>query len=119
MMDHTRDTFVCDCDEFARSACVRESFYREHDGKRYCVLHYPGVGYPGREHGADFDQALRKKVKEKSAAFDEALRKKRQARDFHFRGVWFPDAVDFSGVEFCSEANFEEAIFTEGADLSR
>jgi hypothetical protein len=104
--------FVCDCSEEARPACAGERFYKEHEGKRYCVLHYPGIHYPGKEDGVDFDEALKKLVKEKSAYFDDALRIKRQAKDFNFRGVWFPGALDLSGVEFCSEASFEEAIFT-------
>jgi hypothetical protein len=94
-----RANFVCDCSEEARPACAEERFYKEHEGKRYCVLHYPG--------------------KEKSADFDEALRKKREAGDSNFRGVWFPGVAKFAGVEFSSDANFEEAMFTEGADFSR
>jgi hypothetical protein len=35
------DKFVCDCEEWMRSACAAEPFHKEHQDKRYCVLHYP------------------------------------------------------------------------------
>jgi hypothetical protein len=63
--------FVCDCDEkWMRTACAGVGFYKEHEGKRYCVLHYPG--------------------KEKVEAFNAVLKKKLDAKDYNFRGVWFP-----------------------------
>jgi Pentapeptide repeats (9 copies) len=84
--------FVCDCDEWARSACNGLLFYKKHEGKRYCVLHYPG--------------------KDKAAAFHEALERKHDAQDFNFRGVWFPEAVDFSEFTFTSPASFRSATFS-------
>lgn len=91
-------TFVCDCEEWMRSACERLLFFKEHEGKRYCVLHYPDGG--------------------KSAAFREALKEKLDVRDFDFRGVWFPDDVDFSGRTFTFPANFTGARFGALADFS-
>src|SRR4051794_888941 len=79
-------SFVCDCEEWMRSACNGIPFYKEHEGKRYCVLHYPD--------------------KEKSVTFEVALQKKLEAGDFDFRGVWFPDAVDFSEFKFSAAADF-------------
>jgi hypothetical protein len=81
-----------------RSACAGEPFYREHEGKRYCVLHFPGAG--------------------KSAAFAEALRRKRDAEDFDFKGVWFPDSLDFSDYTFGAAANFSSAKFSAAANFS-
>jgi hypothetical protein len=103
------DAFICDCEEWARSACKALTFFKEHEGKRYCVLHYPAA--------------------EKSAAFNEALRRKLDAQDFDFRGVWFPDKVDFSnltfptfvdftGATFGAAAMFDSATFGAGADFS-
>ncbi len=83
--------FVCDCGEWALSACKGLPFYQEHEEKRYCVLHYPG--------------------KDKSAAFDVALKAKLAAKDFDFRGVWFPDAVNFSRFQFDAPVNFNSAKF--------
>ena len=90
--------FVCDCEEWMRSACKSEGFYKEHKGNRYCVLHYPG--------------------KEKSAAFSETFRRKLAATDFDFSGVWFPDPVDFSGFVFRAGAGFHSATFSADADFS-
>jgi hypothetical protein len=84
--------FVCDYKDWARSACAGEAFYQEHEGKRYCVLHYPG--------------------KEKSAAFAGALKRKLDAQDYNFRGVWFPDKLDFSKFEFNAEVDFSSATFS-------
>jgi hypothetical protein len=75
---HDGDAFICACEEWVRDACRGEGFYKEHDGKRYCVLHYPGT--------------------EKKEAFAEALQRKLGDNDFDFGGVWFPDFVDFQVV---------------------
>jgi hypothetical protein len=81
-----------------RTACAGEPFYQEHEGKRYCVLHFPGAG--------------------KSAAFAEALRRKLDAEDFDFTGVWFPDSLDFSDYTFSAAANFSFATFGAEANFS-
>jgi len=47
--ESTPNLFVCDCADFMRRACAHEGFYKEKEGKRYCVLHYPDnekVGVP-------------------------------------------------------------------------
>jgi hypothetical protein len=101
--------FVCDGGSRLRSACAGLPFFKEHEGKRYCVLHYPG--------------------KDKSAVFSEALKKKLEVEDFNFRGVWFPDAIDFSkitftkyayfpAVTFNAEVNFSGATFSADADFN-
>src|SRR5437660_3080115 len=82
--------FVCDCEELMRSACAGERFYKEHEGKRYCVLHFP--------------------AKEKEPAFREAVLKKLRKNDFDFRGVYFPE-VDFLAANFPTDANFSNATF--------
>ncbi|HYG80945.1 MAG TPA: pentapeptide repeat-containing protein, partial [Pyrinomonadaceae bacterium] len=90
--------FVCDCKAWVRSACAgRERFYKEHEGLRYCVLHFPG-----REKGADFTKAIRRKLSN---------------RDFDFRGVWFPDELPFKAFHFTQKADFSYAEFTAGADF--
>lgn len=86
--------FVCDCKEWTRSACEGLPFYKEHESRLYCVLHYPG--------------------KEKSSDFKAALDSKLNKKDFDFRGVWFPDEVDFDGFEFSAAVDFSSATF--GAD---
>ncbi len=90
--------FVCDCEESARSACAGEPFYQEHEGKRYCVFHFPG--------------------NEKSDDFDKALQRKLENKDFNFRGVWFSDPASFFRFEFDGEVHFQSAIFRAEADFS-
>jgi hypothetical protein len=90
-------SFICDCDEWMRSACASEVFYKERERKRYCALHYPGG----------------KKIE----AFRRALKRKLDAEDLDFRGVWFPEKASFEGVQFSSNADFHGASFSAGADF--
>src|SRR6266571_1114211 len=90
--------FICDCEEWMRSACMGLPFYKEHESRRYCVLHYPG-----KDKTADFKAALDRKLKE---------------RDFDFPGVWFPDEIDFKGFKFSAAANFSYATFSAAANFS-
>src|SRR5713226_4355584 len=94
----SESAFVCHCEELMRSACAGEPFYKEHEGKRYCVLHFPG--------------------KEKSADFEQALQRKLENENFDFRGVWFPDKPPFERFEFTTTANFISATFSAEADFS-
>jgi hypothetical protein len=93
----TESLFVCECAEWMRTACDGEPIYKEHKGKRYCVLHYPN--------------------KDKAADFESTFLKKLEARDFNFRGVWFPEEVDFLGFKFSTEAHFTGAIFRARANF--
>jgi hypothetical protein len=81
-----------------RSACAGEAFYKAHEGKRYCVLHFPD--------------------REKSEDFSRALKRKLENEEFDFRGVSFPEKVSFKGFEFGSDADFGHATFWNGADFS-
>lgn len=104
--DNQNHDLACECPEEMRSACWSE-FYKECDGKRYCVLHYPG-----KEKRRDFQLALSEKVKN---------------NDFDFCGVWFPDALSlehvfdepvyFSGAEFSEYADFSHAEFSESVSF--
>lgn len=90
--------FVCDCAEEMRSACNGEPFYKEHENKRYCVLHLPS--------------------KEKSTDFEKALQRKLNRKDFNFAGVWFPNEVMFHQFHFSADTNFSCASFSAEADFS-
>ncbi len=89
--------FVCDCEESMRSACAGGQFHGEHEGKRYCVLHFPG--------------------KEKSAYFKLVFERKIENKDFNFAGVWFPDALALGGFNFSATANFSNVTFSEAVDF--
>jgi len=105
--DLPQDAFLCDCKKNMGSACEEEPFYREHEGKRYCVLHYPGT--------------------DKSADFKQALKRKLDREDCNFCGVWFPEPVifqhfsqraDFRNATFNAEAYFNSASFNSTANFS-
>ena len=49
----------CECAEEMRSAC-NPALYKQHVGKRYCVLHYPG-----KEKRKEFQRVLEEKLKTK------------------------------------------------------
>src|SRR6266404_5022986 len=93
----TESAFVCACEKWMRKACAGEPFYEEHEGNRYCVLHFPG--------------------KEKSADFQKALQRKLDTEDFDFRGVWFPDELPLSKFDFRADADFRGAIFSANANF--
>lgn len=90
--------FVCACGKEARSACKDEPFFKEHEGKRYCVLHYPD--------------------KDKVEPFRAVLEKKLEAKDFNFKGVWFPERIHFESFKFSTDAEFTGAKFTSSAYFS-
>lgn len=87
--------FVCALEKWTNSACANEGFFKENEGKRYCVLHYPG--------------------RDKVDAFHSALVTKLEAKDFNFSGVWFPDTMNFEGFRFSGDASFSGATFHENA----
>jgi hypothetical protein len=87
--------FVCDCYAFALSACEGEPFYKEHQRKRYCVLHYPSD--------------------DKVEAFEKAFKRKIAADDFDFHEVYFPSVANFTNVRTNNRANFSRAVFNDTA----
>lgn len=68
--------FTYACESVKQSACAAEGFYKEIEGRQYCVLHYPST--------------------DKIEDFNEAISRKLSAGDFNFRGVWFPAPIFFS-----------------------
>src|SRR5215218_6686357 len=90
--------FTCAVDSQYRSACEELPFYGEHEGKRYCVLHFPG-----EEKKSDLEEALKSKVAQK---------------DYDFGGAVFPEgAAIVGGYEFDANVNFAGATFL-GADFT-
>ncbi|HEX4948540.1 MAG TPA: hypothetical protein VFZ34_17835, partial [Blastocatellia bacterium] len=83
--------FVCECEEYCRSACEGLGFYREVEGKKYCVLHCP--------------------VQDKEEEFEVVLRRKLSSFEYDFRGVFFPTEVSFAGENFVAAASFRSATF--------
>lgn len=93
-----QEIFNCDSDYLQRNACRGENFYNEHEGKRYCILHYPA---------------------EKDAQrFNLAIERKWKAEDFDFSGVYFSDSANFRSWVFAKDADFSNATFNGKADFS-
>lgn len=90
--------FICQVDEECRSACKGLPFYTEHEGKQYCVLHYPGF-------------------KDKLLEFDEAVNQKIENEDYDFRGAWFPySTAILEGESVDTDADFSFATFNKEPD---
>jgi len=79
-------------------------FYDEHEGERFCVLHFPSAN--------------------KEDEFRKALQNKLEQRDFNFEGIYFPEwlryafaksvfdtDVSFDNATFCGAMHFTEAQF--------
>jgi uncharacterized protein YjbI with pentapeptide repeats len=80
------------------SACEGLGFYDEHEGKRYCVLHFPG--------------------EEKKDAFRKVLEDKLAQKDYDFGGAFFPKGTsDFHGAKFNDNVSFDGATFRGNADF--
>src|SRR6266511_2224321 len=92
------DSFICDCEVWMRTACKGEEFYKEYEGNRFCVLHYPG--------------------NEKAEDFKVVLERKLDSKDFDFCGIWFPYRANFAKARFSVNADFSKAIFSMGATFS-
>jgi uncharacterized protein YjbI with pentapeptide repeats len=80
-------------------ACAGESFFGEHEGKRYCVLHLPTA--------------------DKKHAFDVAVGRKLESKDFNYEGVWFPDGRWFGDLDIAEPANFSSAVFNGRASFDK
>lgn len=106
MIDRIAFDFIQD-DSFSNSACVHamsracagEPFFREHEGKRYCVLHLPEA--------------------DKKEGFDRAVKKKLESQDFNYREVWFPNRFSFDRqIPIDKPVDFSYAVFTGGVYFS-
>jgi len=82
-----------------RQACEGEPFFGETEGKRYCVLHFPGA--------------------DKKEAFDAAVKRKLLSLDFRFHGVCFPEGDWFAGLSIPESAHFTYATFDARADFRK
>jgi uncharacterized protein YjbI with pentapeptide repeats len=86
-----------DCIERSLGACKGEPFFGEHEGKRYCVLHFPDAA--------------------KNDAFEIAVQRKLESKDFNYQGVWFPNGGRFSGLDIDKPVDFSFAVFNDRASF--
>ena len=90
--------FTCEVEEGYRSACKRLDSYGEHEGKRYCVLHFPS--------------------EEKKDDFRRVLESKLAQIDYDFGGAIFPEGTsNFERYEFDVNTRFVGASFREEANF--
>src|SRR5882672_4106598 len=94
------DSVNCQCEWLPEDGCD-EPFYKEHNGRRYCVLHYPGT-----DKQEQFERSL-------AARLDES-----NSKYLNFVGVWFPDLVSFLGERFTSLADFSRARFNSDVEFT-
>ena len=92
-------------------SCEALPFYREHEGKRYCVLHHPS-----EDKVADFKKVLDKKLESEDFTFRRAFFPSRSTSLFENRE--FSSLADFSGARFVEHVNFSGARFVEHASFS-
>jgi uncharacterized protein YjbI with pentapeptide repeats len=104
--------FVCEVDERYRSACANLDFYQEHEGKRYCVLHFPGE----EKNKEDFLKVKESKLDRKDYDFGGTVFPEGTS---NFLGFAFDANADFTGATFLGEAGFAGAKFSgEKTDFS-
>ena len=97
--DRAKPSLACSyVDEYWATPCLG-TFYGRSQDKSYCVLHLP--------------------LNSKVADFNLALRRKIDAKDYNFRGVWFPEELILRHHDFDTEARFSYAVFMKGVDLTR
>lgn len=77
-----------------------EAFYGEHDGRKYCVFHFPSEAKK-----EDFERAL-------AMRFDES-----NDKYLNFVGVWFPNLVSFLGRNFTGLVDFSNARFNSDVEF--
>lgn len=92
-MSSQNENFICECDEWLRTSCKNEVFFKQHSGKNYCVLHYP-----------DFD---------KLDNFSKAIQRKIDNHHYDFKGVWFPIEFNFQHFDVEVEMDFSSAFFSK------
>jgi uncharacterized protein YjbI with pentapeptide repeats len=90
----------CQCEWLQNARCC-EPIYKENDGKRYCVLHFP---QDEKQH--DFELAIENRFDEKSEQY------------LDFCGVWFPEGFSFAGRKFLKRADFSTARFSGDQNFS-
>src|SRR6266403_4290810 len=80
---------------------VHEPFYKEHDDRPYCVLHFPGS-----DKKEQFQTALEKRLDPENENY------------FNFVGVWFPDSLSFLNQDFQSLLDFSSARFNSDVEFT-
>jgi len=88
----------CEARSGYEEAC-REPYYRSHDGRGYCIFHYP--------------------VDDKKEEFREAIQEKIQRGSYDFFEYWFPDEFEnLKGASVDEVANFTGATFAHSVDFT-
>jgi uncharacterized protein YjbI with pentapeptide repeats len=114
---------VCYRQQDFDGACSNSSAEYTHNGKHYCVLHFPS-----EDKAEDFCQAVEEKLAARNSVDLRGVWV--PARYYAlFKGYTFPSAIDFSnaifrgsadffGATFCSWVTFRTAQYLQAVDLS-
>lgn len=80
-----------------QSVCQNLPITHEHDGKFYCILHFPSPV--------------------KTELFTKELEKRIDNKQYDFSAVYFPDIVNFANQVFEKTVNFSNATFHKKVDF--
>jgi uncharacterized protein YjbI with pentapeptide repeats len=80
-----------------RFSCNNLEFYKEYDGKPYCLLHYPH--------------------KDKAIDFSKLYEEKIETEDFDFEGTLFPVAIRLADKKISSKVNFSNSTFSSSIHI--
>lgn len=86
----------CECELLGEDEICSEPIYADHNGKKYCALHYPDSS-----------------KKEAFRATLQARLNPRSRQYLKFIGVWFPAGFSFAKHRFESAADFSRASFQD------
>src|SRR2546426_4433875 len=113
----------CEWDVPGKLKCQEQNSFKRYDGdgRRYCVLHYPGP-----EKKTEFKRMLKEKIDDgdfnfSGAQFPEKVDEFRRRKISHgadFRYAGFHEKADFLGAEFEGEMSFRHTRFKGNADFS-
>jgi len=113
----------CEVIDYLRLACA-PSFYKAYQGRRYCVLHYPGED----KDDGEFQREVDRKLECGNFNFDGAvgpyfnfdfarLNIPRVFKNASFNHAFFYHPCDFRYAEFEGNASFFQAVFAQGANF--
>lgn len=95
---HIREGLDGETRKTLREVCKGLDYYSEHEGKQYCVLHFPSEG--------------------KTESFGKAVKSKLVQKDYNFSAAVFPEGTsNFARFEFDADTSFIGAIFVGETDF--
>jgi len=113
-MSAGNNSFICGTEKIFLDTCKGLPRYKQHDGKDYCVLHYPGD-----DKVDDFIEIYKHKIAEPGLFRLDSEDDQTEILGFDFRGVYFPIEIDFRKKEFNNPIYFYKATFCKRVSFSK